>query len=166
MKSQKNDMKAHITAVIAKAAITLKKLKPITDVLDQKGRKEVITSKVLSILEYGIELYIGQPQDVKEKLDTAMRRCFSQIYQKPVYMMSRKKLCKHLKMETPDQRVKKSAMKFLRKVILTKKPAQLHNNFKFTKNTRTAASISLQTKYKTKKGRQNLIHQSVKYPPH
>ena len=55
----------------AKIGLEYSKLKPYLNVMSQTDRKVVVNSKLRSILDYGVPLYMGETEGLKHKLEAS-----------------------------------------------------------------------------------------------
>ena len=110
--------------------------------MNLKTRKEVIYSKVVSLIMYGSELYTGQTQWAESRVTSIILRCNRAIFRRDWFKVSNKKICKAISVETPDQLVKKSTLTMFHKLMWNQSPPQLFKKIKLNNNHRTCSKVS------------------------
>ena len=82
--SPNGHMTHHINKIRGQVCYNIAQLKPYLGYLSIKERRELIYSKALSIAKYGLELYIGQTQTVKDSLSALFMRGNRAIFGRPL----------------------------------------------------------------------------------
>ena len=100
--------------------------------MDLKQRREVIYSKALSIVNYGIALYTGQTEEIKDRMTALMMKGNRMIYYKPVLeSMKNKWICKQINVKTPRQLMAEAAAKEMHRIINTQAPPEIYKMLVF-----------------------------------
>ena len=84
-------MTHHLDKIRGPVFNELSKLKPYLSQMTIKERREVVYSKALGITNYGLGLYIGQPEIVKDKLTAIYMRANRLIFNQPLLLKSKNK---------------------------------------------------------------------------
>ena len=126
-----------------------------------KSRRELIYSKVASIITYGIELYSGASQSILQKVSTILMKCNKAIFMKDYFRVSNLKICKEISVDPPILMCDKAAARFMHRVISDKAPKQIYEKLKFNKNHRKCSNIGLKTGFSKETNKRTLINTSL-----
>ena len=89
-------------------------------------RKEVVYSKALSIVQYGLALYSGQTEEIKDRLTTIMMRGNKAIHGQPILKDTKNEtICRRIGVKTPRQLIVEASVKASHTVINTQKPPEI-----------------------------------------
>ena len=124
---------------------------PVYLVLSLKKRKDIVYLKVLSIVEYGLPLYIGQTNYIKDKLTTIYRLVNLAKYGMPLPYNTRNSwICHKIGVKTTEHLIVESASKLMHKIINMGRPKQIFDLLKFQSKFRCVARISVKKPPRTK----------------
>ena len=152
----------HIAKIKGPIYRTLAEIKPYLQHMNLDQRREVVYSKVLSIANYGLALYSGQTEEIKDRMTTLMMKGNKLIYNKPVLEgMKNEWICKQIKVKTPRQLITEAAAKEMHRIVNTQAPPELYKLLVFPTHFRKAAKISLNHYPRTKKCRRSLFYKSL-----
>ena len=160
--SQNHSYETHLRKTRANIINTLRCIKPATDAMDTKQRKEIIYSKAVSQLLYGSQLLLGQTQRVKDLFESTLMICNRRIYSRGTFKMRNCLICKEIKVDEPKQIMLKQAATAIHKIISIKKPEPIFKLYKFTSKKRVASQISVHRIPKTIKGKRGFVYVSHK----
>ena len=156
-------MNHHIDKIRGKVFFELSKLKPFMNYMSQKERKEVIYSKALGITSYGLGLYMGQAEVIKDRLTAVYMRANRQIFNLPLPIKTKNEwVCKRIGVKTPRQLITEAGLKFINKVINSQMPPEIYKELEFPKRFRKFAKISTKTQPRTIKCRRSFIYIALK----
>ena len=77
-------MKQHLKKIKGLGLKSIKEIRPLLKFMNKKQQREVIYSKVLSTVNYGLALYHNQPESLEDNLITLYMRCDRAILGYPV----------------------------------------------------------------------------------
>ena len=81
-----------------------------------KQRQEVVYAKALSIAQYGLPLFSGQTEVIKDRLTAIFMRANRTIYGMPVPLETKNQwICKQIGVKTTRQQVIEANLKFTHK---------------------------------------------------
>ena len=103
----------------------LSNLQPTMKFLDKPTRKEIIYSKVGSIILYGAALYSGQTEQIKAKFTTLLMKCNLMILNRKTFMERNEVVCREANVSHPEEFVNKAAVKLMKKIIFKQKPKEI-----------------------------------------
>ena len=83
------------------------KLKPYLNMMTLADRKLVVNSKLRSILDYGLPLYLGETESLRSKLQAAYMTINRIVHGGLTFKTSNKNICKKVKCEMPEKYVQK-----------------------------------------------------------
>ena len=111
-------MRHHTNKIRGPVCNQLSKLKPYIQFLSLKERKELVSSKALSIVKYGLEQYFGQTKTIKDSIGALIMRCYKLIYGRPLEINSNSEwICSQIRVKTPNQLIAESALKLIHRII-------------------------------------------------
>ena len=122
--------------------------------LDKPTRKEIIYSKVGSIILYGAALYSGQTEQIKAKFTTLLMKCNLMILNRKTFMERNEVVCREANVSHPKEFVNKAAVKFMKKIIFKQKPKEIFKMIRLESPKRLSSNIfkeELQSKERKKK---------------
>merc|ERR1711954_513888 len=138
-----NKLSHHMAKVKGPIYKTLSEIKPYLGFLNIKQRREIIYSKALSILSYGLALYAGQTEEIKDKMTAIMMRGNRMIINGPILQNTKNEIiCKQAGVKTPRQLMAEAAAKVMHTIINTKAPPVLYKMLVFPTYFRRAAKIA------------------------
>ena len=105
----------------SKMGIELSKLKPFLNLMSQSDRKIILNSKLWSILDYGLPLYMGESLQVREKLEAAFMTVNRLIKGGWNFKVSKVKICAEIKVDMPNQHMHKTVALYMHKHLLHRK---------------------------------------------
>ena len=119
-------MRHHVDMVRGPTYKALSMVKPFMPFMNMTQRKELIEAKVLSTPSYGLSLYLGQSETVKDRLTAVFMRAYRMIYGKHIPHKTKNEfICRQIKLKTPRQLIVQEGLKFMSKVINTQTPNQI-----------------------------------------
>ena len=142
-RNNRNFYDTHLSKVAAITAKAIYSLKPLMKHMNLKTRKEVITSKCKSIVNYGLELLFGQSDWVMKKFTAISMWSNRAIYRKDYFKVSNRRICEEIGVDEPSLACKKAAFRFIHKILRSQKPAQLYKMIKFNQHHRECSKIGL-----------------------
>ena len=158
-----NKMTHHLNKIRGPIYKILSEMKPYLKLMTLKERKELIYSKALGIAKYGLSLYAGQTEEIKDKLTTIFMRGNRAAYGSPLPFDTKNEwICRKISVKTPRQMIVEASAKVMHSVINTQNPPQIFNMVTFPRNFRKSAKVSLITAPRTQKCRRSLIYRSLK----
>ena len=129
--NRNNTMDSHLNATAAKVGMNIANLKPALPYLSEKNRKEIITSKIKSIALYGIQIMIGQNQQILHKAESIIMRINRLMTSNPEGLRSDEAICKYVGVDQPRQDILKSNFLMIHKILEKMKPDQIINHLNF-----------------------------------
>ena len=89
-------------------------------------RRIIVNSKMRSIVDYALPLYMGETQVLRSKLESTYMTLKRIIHGGLTFTVSKVNICKQIKEELPEKHINKTAAKFIQKQLYTRKcPALL-----------------------------------------
>ena len=82
-------MNHHIDKIRGNVYNALAQLKPFMKFMNLKERKDMVYSKALGIASYGLGLYLGQSELIKDRLTAIYMRANRQIFHQPLPMKTK-----------------------------------------------------------------------------
>ena len=79
-----NSMAYHLSKIRGPIYNIIAELQPFLKMMTINERKEVVYSKALSIMQYGLALYSGQTEEIKDRVTTIMMRGNKAIHGQPI----------------------------------------------------------------------------------
>ena len=90
-------------------------------------RKIILEAKLRSLVDYGLPIFLGENQQVRDKLEATYMSVNRLIRGGVTFKVNNTKICKEIKSEMPAQHMKKTAALFIHKHLKHKKcPAILN----------------------------------------
>ena len=156
-------MTYHLNKIRGQVCLNIAKLKPYLGYLSMKERRELIYAKALSIVKYGLELYFGQPQIVKNNLSALMMRGNRAIFGRPLPLDTNTEwICNQIGVKTPRQLIIEAALKTIHRVVNNQKPPHLFNQLEFPRLFRQVTSIKVADAPRTIRCRRSTLYKSVR----
>ena len=136
----------------------------------------MVYSKVLGAAFYGLEIYAGQTELIKDKLTAIIMRANRAIYGQPVPLKTKNEyICRKIGVKTPRQLMLQASLKFMHKIVNNQTPPEIYNQLIFPRKFRKNAKLHTKRTPRTKKGKRstiykslmlfNAIHSSLKFVP-
>ena len=160
-KNSRDNYETHINRITGIVTKRLSEIRPYLRCMNIKTRRKMIYSKVASIILYGIELYLGQTDEILHKITVLLMKCNKAIFCQDYMRVSNHKICKEISVDPPEVLIKKAALRFVHKLINTEKPKQLFNKIRFNNKTRRCAKLSLIDGIRKDSNKRTLIYQSI-----
>ena len=110
---------------------------------------------------YGIELYVGHTQKTLNKVSVLLMKCNKAIYAKDYHRVSNSKICRDIKVDPPEVIIKKTAIRFIHKVIISERPAQIYDKIRFNNRQRNCSKLALKDGFNKEVNRKTLIYKSI-----
>ena len=154
----------HVNKIRGLVYNALAKLKPFMGYMSLKQRKDIVYAKAMGIAGYGLGLYLGQPEIIKDKLTTIYMRANRQIYHLPLPLKTKNAwICRKVGVKTPRQLIIESGLKFMHRIVNTQLPHEIFKQIKFPKRFRKTVNLTTVTNPKTIKCKRCLIYKSLRY---
>ena len=96
------------------------KLKPHLSLMNLNDRKVIINSKLKSILDYGLPLYLGESNATTSKMEATYMSINCIIHWNYTFRVNKVKICNDFKSDPPKQSMAKTAVTYLHKHMLHK----------------------------------------------
>ena len=106
-------MDTDLSRKISKIGMEYSKLKPYLKWMNLSDRKIVVNSKLRSILDYGLPLYMGETEEVRSKLESSYMTLKRIIHGGLTFKVSKVKICDYIKEEPPEKHILKVAAKYI-----------------------------------------------------
>ena len=126
--------------------------------MNLKTQRELIYSKAASIAMYGIKLYIWQYERTLTKISPILMKCNQAIFLSDFFLVSNSRICCQISVDLPSMIIKKSALRFIHKAIINKKPTQIFEKLRFNNHQRNCSKIALREGFSKDINKQKLIH--------
>ena len=81
VQNRRNTMDTHLNSLAAKVGMMLANLKPALTFMSEKVRKRIITANVKSLALYGLQLILGQPQSIIQRVCAILMCINRQMFQ-------------------------------------------------------------------------------------
>ena len=152
----------HISKIKGPIYRTLAEIKPYVKFMSLKLRREIVYSKAVSIINYGLALYSGQCEEIKDRMTTIIMKANRLIYNQPILDKTKNEwLCKKIGVKTPRQLMAEAAAKAMHSVINTQQPPEIFKLLVFPKHFRKAAQVGLKSYPRTKKCRRSIFYRAL-----
>ena len=123
----------------------------------------MVYSKALGIASYGLGLYLGQNEMIKDRLTAIFMRANRQSFHQPLPIKTKNAwICRKIGVKTPRQLVLEAGLKFIHRTINTQMPHEIYQYIKFPKRYKKSANLTTFTNPKTIKSRRCLIYKSIR----
>ena len=103
----KASMETHLSCVKSQIGFELSKLRPYLHLMNTKDRKIILNTKLRSIIDYGLPLFMGETEAVKSKIEGAYMLVNRIIHGQNKFMTSKTKICCEIKADLPKMWMKK-----------------------------------------------------------
>ena len=114
------------------------KIKPYLKWMNMIDRKIIVNSKLRSIVDYGLPLFMGENNDVKAKLESTYMTLKRIIHGGLTFKVRKTEICTKIKEEPPEKHILKVSAKYIHKHIHHRKCNAMMNELIIPKR---AASI-------------------------
>ena len=101
-------------------------------------------SHIISLINYGMPLYINENQEIKQILHKCILRVGRWVHGNYCYKQSVKTIMKRLNWKIPEDQIDDSAARFFHKINITKEPKAIHDLIKQPR-TRKNATLTMKT---------------------
>ena len=108
-------MDSHLSRIRSRIGMEFSKIKPLVSQMSVPHRKIILESKLRSHIDYGLPIFLGENQQLKDKLETTYMSVNKLIRGGVTYKVNNTKICKEIKSELPAQHMKKTAALFIHK---------------------------------------------------
>ena len=153
----------HLNKIRGHVYRTISQLKPFLKNMNLDQRRQVVYAKALSIAEYGLPLYCGQVEAVKDKLTTIFMRANRAILHQPVPLKTKNKwICRQIKVKSPRQLILEAGAKLIHRIVNQRSPPQIYEQLTFPRLIRKTARIGVSNVPRTQKCKRSTIYQVVK----
>ena len=156
-----NSMATHLSRIKSVVHFQLSTLRPAMRYLSMCQRREVVRSKVLSKLYYGLCLFSGQTEKIKSELYALIMYCYRVIYGQNTYMMRNSTICKKIEMDEPNQVIVKAAVSLIQKIHKNQYPKDISNLFRHQRLGRRDHPLALEYAPRTNKFRRVYLNSAV-----
>ena len=134
----------HLSKIKGLVCKKIQELKPYLNFMPLKMRREMIYSRALSIPAYGLQLFLGQTESVKDKLTALYMRGNRAIHNGFIALDTKNEwIQKQVGVKSPRQLVIQEALKTIHKIVNFQSPPQLYKLIRFPRIFRKAASITI-----------------------
>ena len=128
--------------------------------LDQ--RREVVYAKA-SIAKYGLALYVGQTETVKDRLTTIFMRANRAIYGMPLPWDTKNPwICRKIGVKTTRQQILEACLNFTHKMVNKQTPRHLFGHLRIPRHFRPKAKLSIIDPPRTKKCRRSFFYKAIR----
>ena len=145
--------------------ITLKNLaeiRPHLRFMSLENRRQVVYAKVLGAAMYGLEIYAGQTELIKDKLTAIIMHANRAIYGQHIPVKTKNEyICRKIGMKTPRQLILQASVKFMHKIVNTQMPPEIFNQIIFPRRFRKNAKLHTKRVPNTKRGKRSTIYKSL-----
>ena len=97
------------------------KLKPYLNMMSLEDRKLIVNAKMRSILDYGLPLYMGETEGLRNRLEACYMTLNRIIHGGVTFKISKVNICKKIKCDLPSKHILKTSARFIQKHIYLKK---------------------------------------------
>merc|ERR1711954_449300 len=87
---------SHLSSMKSRIGLEYSKLKPYLNLMTQEDRKLIVNSKLRSVLDYGIPLYMGETEGLKSKLESSYMTINRIIHGGLTFKVNNVKICKRI----------------------------------------------------------------------
>ena len=97
------------------------KFKQYLHMVSQKVRKLYVESKLRSILDYGLPLYMGESEATRNRLRASFMTLNRIIHGGITFKVNSNTICKRIKVKHPEKHITNTAAQFIQKQLFHKK---------------------------------------------
>ena len=101
--------------------------------MEKNDKKIILNSKLRSILDYGLPLYMGENENTKSRLEAAYMLVNKIIHGGYTFKINNKKICSEAKVEMPRMHMSKTAVTFIHKQLSHQKCKSIVEKLKIPK---------------------------------
>ena len=160
-KNKRDSYETHIDKIKGIVVKKLSEIYPYLRYMNLNTRRKIVYSKIASIIQYGMELYLGQNQRILDKITALFMRCNRAIFMRDHFKVSNRRICQEILVDTPEVMVKKSGIKFIHKLINSEAPTQLYRKIRLNNRMRKCTKLSLTDGIRKECNKRNLLYQSI-----
>ena len=160
--NQQMNLKTNLMKMKGIVNMKICQLKPYLQYMTMKQRKEIVYSKIGSTIMYGLPLYCGQNQQIRNDLSVLLMKINKTIFQGNTYKISNRKICKQIDVDLPDQLLKKATINLLHKMLTKKMTKSILKLLRTTRNNRRCTKLSLVNGFRTKRGERSVLYKAIK----
>ena len=125
IQNRRNTMDTHLNWVATKVGMTIAQLEPAMTFVSDKVKQRKISAKVKYLALYGLQLIIGQSQQVVQRACAILMCIKREMFTNHEALRSTSAICKKLGIDKPRQEIVKAGFKFINKIIENKKTNQI-----------------------------------------
>ena len=124
--------------------------------------KQIIMSKVLSQVDYGLSLYLSQTDAINVKVNTLHMKCYNEIIIESTFIMGHRVICDRLKLPQTETAIKRASASFFHRIIKTRFPAQIHQKLLQPRHQTGFPDLRQIKQLPTRKMERTMFYSSVK----
>ena len=109
---------------------------------------------------HGIKLYIEQNEKTLDKISSMLMKCNRAIFLSDFFLVSNSRICHQISVDLPSMIIKKSALRFIHKAIINKKPTQIFEKLSIDNPQRNCSKIALREGFSKDINKRTLIYKS------
>merc|ERR1711954_50654 len=137
----RGEMDSHLSRIKSRIGMEHHKIKPYLKWMNLNDRKTIVNSKLRSVVDYGLPLFMGENLDIRDKLESTYMTIKRIIHGGLTFRVRKTDICRKIKEETPDKHILKVSTKFIHKHLHHRKCQSLMNELIIPK--RSASIIYL-----------------------
>ena len=160
--NKKMSMRTHLQKLKGIISLKLAKIRPFLNFMSLKTRKELLYAKIGSIIMYGLPLYCGQTEDIRNDISVLFMKINKAIYNQNCYKISNARICKRIDVDLPDQLLKKTTIMLIHRMVTTWKPRGIIKLIRKDKVTRKCKRMNLKKSFRKKKCRRSVLCRGLK----
>ena len=115
--------------------------------MNETAKLKFANSFIMSRLNYGNQFYLGENQDVQRKYHKACMTVSRWVKGSFCFKISCQKICSSLKWDLLVQRIRKSSLKMIHKILIMNRPKQIT---KLIRKPRSRNNVAISIKRKRK----------------
>ena len=159
--NQRMSMNSNATIAISEVSRMLHNLRNLKHLMSEKTRLIIANSFMKSKLSYGLPLYVGANQNIKNKIKTCMMRVGRWVKGNSQFMIPNTKICKSIKWSTPNQMILQENMISIHKMLTENPIMTLEQELRKSRSTRKR-TYHLKYKPKCEKMKRNSTYLGMK----
>ena len=127
----------------------LNAVKNVEKYMDFKTRLRYADSHIISLINYGLPLYLNENQNVKDKIYKIILKSARWVHGNYCYKQSCRKILGSLNWKLPDEQIEDAAARFFHKVVTYKEPEDIYSLVRYPRS-RINAEVSMKIIAKNK----------------
>ena len=154
-------MNSNASQVISEVNRTIHKLRNVKHLMREKTHLMVANCSMKSKLSYGLPLYIGSNQQLKNRINVCMMSIARWIKGNRQFMIPNSKICRSIKWSTPNQMILQESMITIYKMLKIFPIKTMTDELRKSKSKR---KVTYQLKFQPKREqmKRNMIYMSLK----